>query len=129
MRRFQQVLLVAALLAGTFSGNSTLASAAASQPPIAWADLPVIAGFTLLALPAVLGFQVLLGNLNALRLGWTIFFLIAAYIAAAGLAALVLAWRGPGLAPYAFMFLVVGLAMLGGLRLTRRAFQRHFDPR
>lgn len=129
MKPFGLLLLAVALLAGALSGSSALASAAASRPPIDWHDLVFIALGTLIGLPAVLGFQVMLGNINAMRLGWLFFLCAAAYCTAAGLAVLVIAWRGPGLRPHAFLFLVVGVAMLGGVSLVRVAFRRRFAPR
>lgn len=129
MKRLGWLLLAAVLVAGVFSGPSMRASSAASQPPLAWGDLASVAGFACLALPALLGLQVLLGNLNALRLGWVIFGYIGAYFVAAGLAALAIAWRGPDVAAGDLLFVVLGLSMLGGLGLVRIAFRRQFARR
>ncbi len=129
MKPLSWLLLAAALVVGAFSGEMALRSAAASQPPIAWADLAIIGAFTLVAQPAVLGFQVWQGNLNAMRLGWLLFLCAAAYCMAAGVAALVVASRGPGLVPHAFLFLVLGGAALGGVLVSRALFRRHFTPR
>lgn len=129
MVRLVGFLLAAAVVAGVFSGEMTLRSAATSQPPIRWSDLPLIGVFTLVAQPAVLGFQVWQGNLNAMRLGWVMFLGVGAYTATAGVAALVIAWRGPGLSPHAWLFLVLGLAVLGGVGLSRVVFRRHFASR
>lgn len=123
------LLLAVAVLAGLFSGPMVLASAAASEPPLRWVDLQAMAGFMLVAPSVVLGFQVLLGNIKALRLGWAIFFYIAICFASAGLVAAVIAWRDAGLAPHALLYLVLGVSTLGGLGLTRLAFRRHLAPR
>ena len=128
MSAIGRVLLAAAALAGAWSGPAALAAGAASQPPIEWRDLAVIAIAALVGLPAVLGFQVLLGNLNALRLGWRIFLGGAFYGAAAGLVAVFIAWRGAALVPHAFVCLVAGLGMLGGLGLVRVALRRQLAP-
>ena len=129
MKPLGLLLLAVAVVAGLLSGNSALASVAASQPPIAWGDLAFVAAGTLVGLPAVLGFQVLLGNINALRLGSVIFLYAGIYCAAAGLAALVIAPRGPGLVPHALLFLVLGAAMLGGVGIVHLIFRRRFTPR
>ncbi|HEY1128391.1 MAG TPA: hypothetical protein VGF12_03220 [Roseateles sp.] len=123
------ILLVAAVLAGAFSGPMALASAAASQPPMTWSELAFMAIGALVGLPLVLGLQAMQGNFNALRLGWALFLYVAVYCAAAGLAALVVALRGPGVEPHAFMFLVLGTAMLGGLALVRLVFRHRFAVR
>ncbi|MFT7775040.1 hypothetical protein [Roseateles sp.] len=122
----RRILLAAAMVAGAFSGPMALASAASSQPPTTWGELAFMALGALVGLPLVLGLQAMQGNFNALRLGWTLFLYVAAYCLTAGIAALVVAARGPGVAPHAFMFLLLGAAMLGGLALVRIVFRRRF---
>lgn len=123
---WHRLLLALAALAGAVSGNSSLQSAAASQPPITWGSLAFLFVGSLFGLAAVLGFQAGLGKTKVLRWGWLFFLYGAAYFAVSGLAALVIAFRGPGLAPHSFLFLVLGVGMLCGLGLVRLAFKGKF---
>jgi hypothetical protein len=123
-------VLCAAAVAGALSGPLALGTAAASQPPMTWGSLALAAGGTLLGLPAVLGLQAAQANLNALRWGWFFFLYASAYCTAAGVAAVAIAARSAeSLAPSAWLFLVLGLAMLAGLAITRGVFKRKFGPR
>lgn len=101
-----------------------LAAGMASQPPLTGPDLAFICIGTLVAIPAVLGVQVALRNRRAVRLGWQAFLYIGVYAVAGGAVALVLAAGESQLLPHAFLFLVIGLGMLAGVGLTRRAFLR-----
>jgi hypothetical protein len=123
---WRHLLLVVAVLFGAASGSSSLESAAASQPPITWGSLAFAFGGSLVASPLVLGFQAALGNAKAFRWGWYFFLIGAVYFTVSGIAAIVVAARGPGLAPHSFLFFAVGVAMLVGLGATRVAFSNKF---
>lgn len=125
----RRLLLGAAVVAGAFSGQVVLATAAASQPPMTWGGLAFAGAAALVGLPLVLGLQAMQGNYNALRLGWLLFLIGAAYCSAAGLAALFVAAHGPGLVPHAFLFLVLGVAMLAGLGVVRIVFKQRFPTK
>ena len=90
-----------------------------------WRTLALIA-VALAGVASGPGFQVLLGNIRALRWGWQFFFFAAAYYAAGGLAAALIAMVSGELVPHAFFFLAGGGAMLAGLRLVRRLFASRF---
>ncbi|KAF0813697.1 hypothetical protein IGB42_02050 [Andreprevotia sp. IGB-42] len=78
----------------------------------------------LIALPVVLGFQAVAGKTNMLHRGWLFFFYAAISCTTSGLAAVILAIRGAGLAPHAFLFLVLGMAMFAGLGIVNTLFRR-----
>ena len=123
---WRYLLLGAALVAGLASGPSSLESAAASEPPIGWGSLAFLFFGSLVALTLVLGFQAALGNGKALHWGWNFFLFGAVYFTASGLAALMVAAMGPGLAPHSFLFLALGLAMLAGLGMVKVLFASKF---
>ncbi|RRR98824.1 hypothetical protein EIP75_23915 [Aquabacterium soli] len=120
------VLVSLALLVGLFSGPSSLESAGLSQPPVQWSDLAFIFFGSTIALPVVLGFQALVGNNKALRLGWSIFSLIAIFLVATGISAGATALLQGTLFPHSFLFLVLGLGTLLGAVLTRTIFSQRF---
>ena len=128
MVNWPRLLLALAAIAGAASGPSSLESAAASQPSIAWGDLAFMAVGSIFALPVVLGFQALIGNFRALRWGWQGFLYVAIYLTVSGVSALVVSVRGPGLLPHSFLFLVLGVAVLLGLGIVRAIFGRKFVP-
>lgn len=101
-----------------------LAAGIASQPPLTGPALAFIGIGTLVAMTTVLGLQVALRNRRAVRLGWQALLYTGVYAVAGGAVALVLAARESQLLPHAFLFLVIGLGMLAGVGITRRAFLR-----
>tara|TARA_B100001105_G_scaffold177865_1_gene143405 strand:- start:11807 stop:12193 length:387 start_codon:yes stop_codon:yes gene_type:complete len=123
---WSRLLFAAAVLAGSASGPSMLTAGIASQPPLTWPALAFVGIFTLVAIPTVLGFQVALRNRQAvwLGLGWQAFLYIGVYAVAGGSVALGLAASESELLPHAFLFLVIGLGVLAGVRLTQLAFLR-----
>ena len=123
---WHRFLLALAVLAGSVSGSSSLEAAASSQPPISWGSLVFLFFGSLFGLALVLGLQAALINAKALRWGWPFFLYGAVFCAVSGLAALLVAFRGPGAAPYSFLFLVLGVGMLCGLGLVRLLFKGKF---
>ncbi len=123
---WHRFLLAAAVIGGAASGPSALDAAAASEPPIVWGSLALIAAGSLVALLLVLGFQAALGSAKGLRWNWLFLLYGAVYCTVSGMAALVVAVRGPGLAPHSFVIFVLGVGMLCGLGIARLAFRRRF---
>ena len=120
------VLISLALLGGLLSGPSSLKSAALSQPPIQWGNLVFIFFGCALALPLVLGFQALVGNNKALRLGWSIFSLIAIFLVATGISASTTSLLQGTLLPHSLLFLTLGVGTILGAVATRTIFSKRF---
>ena len=123
--RLALVLFAAAV--GLVSGPSSLESAALAQPPLGWNDLVFVFFGCLVAFLFVLGIQAVAGNNGALRVGWSLFALAAVGITCSGISGLAVAlWRG-GIAPYCFLFLVMGIASALSLALVRVGFRGRFS--
>lgn len=118
------VLVVVALVAGLASGPSSLESAALSQPPLRWLDLAFVFAGCVFALPLVLGFQAAVGNNKALRWGWSFFALVAIYLVAAGASAAAMSVFRAEVAPYSFLFLVIGAGSAVGAAIVKLVFTR-----
>ena len=120
----QRVLLIVAVIGGLVSGPWSLESAALSQPPIQWSDIPLILFGCLFGLLFVLGFQVAIGNLKAAYYGWQLFKLNGFFFLAAGVSAFATALFGSGLSPSAFLFFTIGAGICLATILCKALFSK-----
>lgn len=109
--KLHRILVIAVVILSLISGPWILASASLSQPPIQWADIPVILFGCIIGLLFVLGLQVLIGNLKAAYFFWRFFTLSGLFFLTAGLSAFITALFSVGLQPYAFLFLTMGIGI------------------
>ena len=105
-----------------------IASAAASDPPISWNDLPWIAVAVAVATFAVFGLQAALGRRRALRWGWVSFRAAAVYFAFTGLSGCAIAAWEARPAAQGLLFVVVSVGMALGLGAVRIVFRRLLHP-
>ena len=116
-------ILTLAMLVGVASGPSSLESAANSQPPLQWADLAYIGIGCCLGLPFVLGFQALIGNMRALRIGWNFFAIGAVFFLGTGISALITALLRSVISPSSFLFLALGVGATAGVAASQLLFR------
>ena len=95
---------------GVINGENALNSVYDTTPPLKWTTIGIIFVFGMIAVPVLLGMQMLFNNQKGMRLGWKAFFVMNFYLLGTGLATLGLSlWQGsfgpPALLP---------LAMFGG---------------
>ena len=122
----QRALLILAFIGGLVSGPWALESAALSQPPIQWSDIPLILFGCLFGLLFVLGFQVVIGNLKAAYSGWQFFVLCGLFLLATGVSAFVTALFGSALYPSAFLFFTIGAGICLGALLCKALFNKRW---
>jgi predicted membrane-bound spermidine synthase len=108
-------VLLAALTLGLVCGPSALDSAAASVPPIRGSDLTFVVFGSAVAGLLVPGLQVLRANPKHGLLALRFFVLMAVFLAATGLSALVTAIIHSDVQPHAFVFFALSIGLSTGV--------------
>jgi predicted tellurium resistance membrane protein TerC len=127
----QRILMILTVIGGLVSGPSSLESAALSQPPIQWSDMPIFFFGCLISLLFVLWFQVVIGNLKAAYYFWQFFVFCGLFFLASGVSAFVTAEFGAGLSPDAFLFLIIGAGICFSTFICKLLFSKkwyHLTP-
>jgi hypothetical protein len=118
-------VIVAAVVGGLASGQGSLDSAAAAEPPLGWnavlfAFIASVAGMSF-----VVGVQVMRRDEKYGRWAFRFMVPVAAYIVASGVSALALAIYSIRHGPAAWLFLACGVGAMLGLWICRALKRRH----
>lgn len=127
MNNTQRILLVLTVIGGLFSGPWSLESAAHSQPPVQWTDIPFTLFGCLVGLLFVLGFQVVIGNLKTAYYGWQFFVLCGLFFLATGVSVIATALFTVGLSPEAFLFFTIGAGICLAALLCKYLFSKKWS--
>ena len=115
-----------AVLAGFVSGPSALMTATASEPPLGWPSVFLVFAGSTAALFMVIGFQYFMGKSATVVLAWKQFALVTIYMAATGIAALVVATAEGQFAPSSVLFLALAAGCTLSLVAVRKMFNSAF---
>ena len=114
MTRWRWIAVGAAVI-GLASGNGSLESAAAAQPPLGWGDLAFTFIGSIIGMILVVGFQLMRKDEKYGRWAFRLVTPIAIFVAGSGLGALGVALYSGQCGPAAWLFLACGAGALLGL--------------
>lgn len=120
-------IIVGDVIAGLLSGPGALEVGATAQPPIEWSDIPFVFVGSAIGILFVIGIQ--LFRREPKHSKWTLWVLGPAsiYFVASGFSAVFLAASRGTVAPYAALFLAVGVGAFLGVGVSWFFYRRRFN--
>jgi hypothetical protein len=125
MNTWRWIFAVVALV-GLACGPVALETAAQSQPPLRWSDVPLAFLGSAFGGLVVIGFQILRTDPSPSRWALRFFGPMSVWITASGLSAALFALGTAGMAPYSVFMLAVGSGLLFGVLVAYALFRRKF---
>ena len=122
--KFLRWVTITAFLIGVFSGSVALNSGATPQPPIEWSHIPFLFFGMIFSVMFVIGLQLFRKDSKSSLFASYFVTPISFWLVASGLSAAFLGIFRGSVAPYAFLFLAMGVGALLALWMCWLLFHR-----